>query len=203
MKTETKTIIISSLVIILTIFVALFVMYKIDDKKKENTKPVISTNNIDDNINNSDNQTNNTNDHNDTQVIQDNKVDEDTKNESNENKVIVYLFHGNTCPHCQKAIATLKEKKNTTYKNIQIKTFDVWDRTTDNGALMQKVAEELNVEARYVPFFVIGSSSIDSFNEEKILKQIDSSNKDKNYKDIVTKVINENKDLSIVSDEIK
>lgn len=203
MKTETKTIIISSLVIILTIFVALFVIYKIDDKKKENTKPVISTNNIDDNINNSDNQTNNTNDHNDTQVIQDNKVDEDTKNESNENKVIVYLFHGNTCPHCQKAIATLKEKKSTTYKNIQIKTFDVWDRTTDNGALMQKVAEELSVEARYVPFFVIGSSSIDSFNEEKILKQIDSSNKDKNYKDIVTKVINENKDLSIVSDEIK
>lgn len=203
MKTETKTIIISSLVIILTIFVALFVIYKIDDKKKENTKPVISTNNIDDNINNSDNQIDNTNDHNDTQVIQDNKVDEDSKNETNESKVIVYLFHGNTCHHCQKAIATLKEKKNTTYKNIQIKTFDVWDRTTDNGALMQKVAEELSVEAQYVPFFVIGSSSIDSFNEEKILKQIDSSNKDKNYEDIVTKVINKNKDLNIVSDEIK
>lgn len=203
MKTETKTIIISSLVIIITIFVALFVMYKIDERKSPNTKPVISTNNIDDNIDNSDNQIDNTNDHNDTQVIQDNKVDEDTKNETNESKVIVYLFHGNTCPHCQKAIATLKEKKNTTYKNIQIKTFDVWDRTTDNGALMQKVAEELNVEARYIPFFVIGSSSIDSFNEEKLLKQIDSSNKDKNYKDIVTKVINENKDLSIVSDEIK
>lgn len=202
MKTETKTIIISSLTIIFTIFVTLFVIYKIDEKKNLDTKPVINTDNISnyDNTDNNDNQIDSSIENKDNE---ENKDNNETKNETNESKVIIYLFHGNTCPHCQNAIATLTEKKNTTYKNIQIKTFDVWDKQTDNSALMQKVAGELNVEARYVPFFVIGSSSIESFNEEKILKQIETSTQDKNYEDIVTKVINKNKDLNIVSDEIK
>lgn len=127
------------------------------------------------------------------------------KNKSNSlpinNKVIVYMFHGSGCPHCQKAIKEMQDNKNTIYKNMEIRTFEVWNNK-DNSQLLQKVGEKLNVKIKYVPYFVIGTYNEDGFDGQKLVKEYEKAVKSSKYEDIVEKVIAENPDLNITYETI-
>ena len=70
-------------------------------------------------------------------------------------KVNLYLFHSETCMHCQAEIEYLKELEKE-YDNLKIHLYEV-DSHKDNAAKMIKVKEKLNIDSPNVPFTVIGN----------------------------------------------
>ena len=70
-------------------------------------------------------------------------------------KVNLYLFHSETCMHCQAEIKYLKELEKE-YDNLKIHLYEV-DSHKDNAKLMIKVKEKLKIDSPNVPFTVIGN----------------------------------------------
>ncbi len=68
---------------------------------------------------------------------------------------------------------------------------------------MKKVADKLGVEARYVPYFVIGSFNTDGYKENTLITEIKKANENDNYEDIVASILKENKDLNPTYESIK
>ena len=89
------------------------------------------------------------------------------------NKVNIYLFWGNGCPHCEDFLDFLEE--NTDYKDLYtLNTFEVW-YNQDNYNLMNEFATALDDDVTGVPFIVIGNKSFKGFSsslEEEILNAI-------------------------------
>jgi len=86
--------------------------------------------------------------------IVDKKVEED--------KINLYLFHSNTCPHCREEKEFLEEI-NDKYKNLNIYMFEVSDSKNNNN--MKKIKKLFNEEKGGVPFTVIGDKSFLGYNE--------------------------------------
>lgn len=198
MKDTTKTIIIGVVITILVLILTIFILYKVDSKKlkDENTTNKNNYNNSTPTIktdNNSNNETNTPSKNNETNTI----IKDDEKND----KIILYMFHGSTCPHCVKAIETMKNEKNTTFKNVEIRTFEIYKNKV-NSELYKKVTDKLKVNVNSVPYFVIGDYNRVGFNAEVLLKEYKKALNNKNYKDIVSEVIKENKDLEPVYETI-
>jgi len=198
MKDTTKTIIIGVVITILVLILTIFILYKVDSKKlkDENTTNKNNYNNSTPTIktdNNSNNTTNTPSKNNETNTI----IKDDEKND----KIILYMFHGSTCPHCVKAIETMKNEKNTTFKNVEIRTFEIYKNKV-NSELYKKVTDKLKVNVNFVPYFVIGDYNRVGFNAEVLLKEYKKALNNKNYKDIVSEVIKENKDLKPVYETI-
>ena len=198
MKDTTKTIIIGVVITILVLILTIFILYKVDSKKlkDENTTNKNNYNNSTPTIktdNNSNNTTNTPSKNNETNTI----IKDDEKND----KIILYMFHGSTCPHCVKAIETMKNEKNTTFKNVEIRTFEIYKNKV-NSELYKKVTDKLKVNVNFVPYFVIGDYNRVGFNAEVLLKEYKKALNNKNYKDIISKVIKENKDLEPVYETI-
>lgn len=198
MKDTTKTIIIGVVITILVLILTIFILYKVDSKKLkgENTTNKNNYNNSTPTIktdNNSNNTTNTPSKNNETNTI----IKDDEKND----KIILYMFHGSTCPHCVKAIETMKNEKNTTFKNVEIRTFEIYKNKV-NSELYKKVTDKLKVNVNFVPYFVIGDYNRVGFNAEVLLKEYKKALNNKNYKDIVSEVIKENKDLEPVYETI-
>lgn len=198
MKDTTKTIIIGVVITILVLILTIFILYKVDSKKlkDENTTNKNNYNNSTPTIktdNNSNNATNTPSKNNETNTI----IKDDEKND----KTILYMFHGSTCPHCVKAIETMKNEKNTTFKNVEIRTFEIYKNKV-NSELYKKVADKLKVNVNSVPYFVIGDYNRVGFNAEVLLKEYKKALNNKNYKDIISEVIKENKDLEPVYETI-
>ena len=82
-----------------------------------------------------------------------------------EDKINIYLFRGDGCPHCQEF---LEYVANTLVKDegdkFNLVSFEVWN-DKDNSNLMQKVAKKLGKEASGVPFIVIGDKSFSGYSE--------------------------------------
>lgn len=89
------------------------------------------------------------------------------------NKVNIYLFWGNGCPHCEEFLNFLEE--NEDYKDLyNLNTFEVW-YNQDNYNLMNKFANSLDEDISSVPFIVIGTKTFVGFgetNKEEILNTI-------------------------------
>lgn len=70
-------------------------------------------------------------------------------------KVNLYLFHSETCMHCQAEIEYLNKLKEE-YDNLKIHLYEV-DSHKDNAEKMIKIKEKLNIDSPNVPFTVIGN----------------------------------------------
>lgn len=70
-------------------------------------------------------------------------------------KVNLYLFHSETCMHCQTEIEYLNKLKEE-YDNLKIHLYEV-DSHKDNAEKMIKVKEKLKIDSPNVPFTVIGN----------------------------------------------
>ena len=70
-------------------------------------------------------------------------------------KVNLYLFHSETCMHCQAEIEYLNKLKEE-YDNLKIHLYEV-DSHKDNAEKMIKVKEKLKIDSPNVPFTVIGN----------------------------------------------
>lgn len=115
-------------------------------------------------------------------------------------EVNVYLFHSETCMHCQAEIKFLNSIKEE--YNLNLHYYETYFNA-DNKELMNKVKDKMNIKSQYVPFTIIGNVYYIGFSdtiETAILESI----KNYNNKDVVDKIIN-NKDISdieIISGEI-
>lgn len=204
MKDTTKTIIIGTVITLLVLFITLFILYKTSDKKEASNNRLTESLNTNTNLNNnsipvsSETENDNNNDTNTDKEQEPSSIIDD--NEAN-NKVILYMFHGITCPHCVNAINKIKEERNTTFKNVEIRTFEVW-KNKDNNKLYQKVNEKLNVNVNSVPYFIIGEFNKVGFNADTLLKEYKNALNNKKYQDIVAEVIKENSDLNPVYETI-
>ena len=89
-----------------------------------------------------------------------------TNVEAKVNEVNIYLFYGETCPHCEKEQQYLETLKNE-YTNIKIYKYEIWNNTA-NKNLMYTVKKELGtIEDDRVPFTVIGDYGFIGYSESK------------------------------------
>lgn len=115
-------------------------------------------------------------------------------------KINVYIFRGEGCPHCEEAITwfndTLsKDKEYSEYYNLV--QYEVW-YDEDNNTLMTNVAKELGTQASGVPFIVIGEKYFSGFSASEspsaIKEAIKEAYNNKDYKDVVKTIKNGDKE---------
>lgn len=102
-------------------------------------------------------------------------------------KVNIYLFYGDGCPHC----ADLEEYLDSQYrkdKDVEVYKYEVWS-DTENQKLWEKVQSVMETNAKGVPYFVIGEEVFQGYSkgstwERKVDKAIKNA-KEKDYNDNV------------------
>ncbi|HOB25676.1 MAG TPA: hypothetical protein PLB45_00585 [Bacilli bacterium] len=105
------------------------------------------------------------------------------------NKVNVYIFYGDGCPHCA-ALHTFTDslKTNTDYNYMfNIVDYEVWYDET-NSALMTSVGKYFNYDVSGVPFFVIGDKYFSGYSEDmdsQIEDAIKTAYNNDSYVDVV------------------
>ena len=96
-------------------------------------------------------------------------------------KIKVYLFHGDGCPHCAEETKFL-EKLEKKYSNVEVIKYEVWENKT-NALLMKRVGNKYDVSTGSVPFTVISGTTTSGFSEsigvkiERIIKYYDKNPK--------------------------
>lgn len=118
---------------------------------------------------------------------------EDIKKESD--KINIYVFWGDGCPHCEELFEFLENIKSNYGKYYNVYGFEVWYEE-ENRKLMDQFKEELKEEtgSRGVPYFIVGDESFlgyqSSMNQE-IKDTIESKYKErknvKQFEDILKK----------------
>jgi len=73
-----------------------------------------------------------------------------------DNKVTLYLFHGDGCPHCASEIEYLNSIENK-YENLEIVKYEVW-YNKENSNFLQEVYNAYSITSRGVPTTVIGNT---------------------------------------------
>lgn len=106
-------------------------------------------------------------------------------------KVNIYFFWGNGCPHCKEESAFFNKIYNDYSQYFNIYSFEVWYNES-NASLMQKFAKELDETPKGVPYLIIGNKSFVGFNssmedsiKEEIVNQYNNKTKDI-YQDILS-----------------
>ena len=93
-----------------------------------------------------------------------------------DNRAIIYFFHGSTCSHCAEAKAWFESIQGEYGSKFRIAAYEVWN-DAENAALMQKVSDLRNDNATGVPYIICGDQSWIGFNQEtmgpEILSKID------------------------------
>lgn len=91
-------------------------------------------------------------------------------------KVNVYFFHGDGCPHCEELKTYFNSLDNSYKEKIDIQEYEVWN-DYENAELMENISILRDDDATGVPYFIIGdkswigySSSMDKEIEEQINK---------------------------------
>lgn len=102
--------------------------------------------------------------------------------------VNIYVFRGEGCPHCEKAISYLTKIKSSKYSHkINIITKEVWYNKT-NQELYQKVVKKLNITQKGVPLTIIGDKYFIGFSEgtgEEMIETINETLSSSNSIDII------------------
>ena len=80
-----------------------------------------------------------------------------------ENKVTLYLFHGDGCPHCASEIEFLDSIKNK-YKNLEIVKYEVW-YNEENSEFLKNVKSSFGVDNSYVPTTIIGDTLFTGYSD--------------------------------------
>ena len=100
-------------------------------------------------------------------------------------KINIYFFKGNGCPHCEEAEAFFNSIEEEYGKYYNLIDYETW-YDTDNAELMAKVASKLGEEANGVPYIIIGKKTwngyTSNYNDEiisTIKKEYNKSNKDR------------------------
>lgn len=88
----------------------------------------------------------------------------ETDVQEEDNRVKIYFFRGEGCPHCADAeefFNSIEEEYGQYYKILD---YETW-YNSDNAALLQKVGEARNEEISGVPYILIGDKSWSGYND--------------------------------------
>ncbi len=88
----------------------------------------------------------------------------ETEVKEEDNRVKIYFFRGDGCPHCADAeefFNSIKEEYGQYYKILD---YETW-YNSDNAALLQKVGEARKEEITGVPYILIGDKSWSGYND--------------------------------------
>ena len=110
-------------------------------------------------------------------------------NADEKEKINVYLFRGEGCPHCAEAEEFFKslESDEEYSKYYDLVKYEVW-YDENNAKLMNDVAKKLDTEANGVPFIVIGEKYFAGYAtsmDGEIKEAIKSAYESDSYKDVV------------------
>lgn len=83
-----------------------------------------------------------------------------------EQKVNIYFFWGDGCPHCAEEHAFFQEIEEEYGQYFNLYTFEVWFND-DNAELLEIFAEEMNDTVKGIPYTIIGDKSFTGFNDAK------------------------------------
>lgn len=84
-------------------------------------------------------------------------------------KINIYLFYGEGCPHCEELKNYLNSLDNKEKSYFNIYTFEVWNNST-NQQFMKESAKSLNKEVSGVPFLIIGNKTFEGYSESMNIK---------------------------------
>ena len=91
---------------------------------------------------------------------------EEKVNVSQNEKLNLYLFWGEGCPHCEKLISFFKGLPEDYTSLFILHTFEVW-KNDDNKKLMKAFGELLNQNVSGVPFLIVGSQVFVGYTSSK------------------------------------
>ena len=119
-----------------------------------------------------------------------NIMPEPVKPASEAHEVTLYIFRGNGCPHCTHAVEYFNSNHE---ENVKVVTYEVWYNKNNND-LYSKVANELDINARAVPFIIVGDTYyyVGFSNGDDIMNMAIKETKNEKYVDLVQKVIEKN-----------
>jgi uncharacterized membrane protein/thiol-disulfide isomerase/thioredoxin len=87
-------------------------------------------------------------------------------------KVIIYLFWGDGCPHCAEAKPALQGLAQSN-PNVEIREYEVWYQA-ENQAIFTSMAAAFGFESHYVPTIFIGERYWEGYSED-ILSEIETT----------------------------
>ncbi len=112
-------------------------------------------------------------------------------------KITIYIFRGDECPHCEDALDFIYTNKDKIPDNVEIITYETWSNE-NNAKLLEKLDEYFEVEEKdvgSVPFIVVGTDyklgmygNLTDFNN---LLDMAKKYETEEYEDIVAKTIKE------------
>lgn len=114
-------------------------------------------------------------------------------------EINMYLFYGEGCPHCEALMHYLNSEYSHN-KDINLYKYEVWNNTK-NQSLWEEVQKAVDVDARGVPYFVVGDEVVQGYNDTPAFeRKIDSV-----IEDAKTNKFNDNAGiaLGIVDGKIK
>ena len=79
-----------------------------------------------------------------------------------ENKVNIYMFWGNGCPHCEEQFKFLTSIENEYGDYFTLNAFEVW-YDENNEKLMEQFASNMGDEVSGVPYTIIGNKTFTGF----------------------------------------
>lgn len=94
-------------------------------------------------------------------------------------KVNIYFFWGDGCPHCEKEFEFFDSIKDTYGDYYNLYTFETW-KNDENAKLLDTFSDAMEVEASGVPYTIVGEEVIVGFGEstkEKLVSAIEKESK--------------------------
>ena len=109
-----------------------------------------------------------------------------------QDKINLYFFYGDGCPHCEKEDVFLKKLENEN-ENIKIFRYETW-HNKENQEFLAKLGQELDIVIRGVPVLIIGDQAITGYYNDEItgkkIKSIINDYAKTGCDDVVALVIN-------------
>lgn len=103
-------------------------------------------------------------------------AEDEVQPKEEDNRAVVYFFHGATCPHCLEAEEWFDSIQEEYGDKFVIKAYEVWNDEA-NANIMQQVSDARGDNATGVPYIIIGDKSWIGFAEEtygpEIISQIE------------------------------
>lgn len=118
--------------------------------------------------------------------------------------VTLYLFRGNTCPHCEEALKYINNHKEEIPENVTFLTYEVY-KNKENSKLLDEVGKKVNVPEKdqgSIPFFIVGDSYYVGYSGaadfKKVIEFALAEAEAEDYKDVVKETIKD-KELNVKS----
>ena len=90
-----------------------------------------------------------------------------------ENKVNIYFFWGDGCPHCEAEFEFFESIANEYGDYYTLNTFEVWNNE-ENANLLEVFSKSMNEDITGVPYTVIGDQTFTGFSDEYKEKMINA-----------------------------